>query len=363
MTLMHKHLQYHHGINLGGWLAQYDFTEGAPLDGRPQLERHFDTFITEEDIERIHSWGFDHVRIPLDGRTLSDEDAVWDEAALQAVHRALRWCGSRQMGVILDLHDFPGNEYGQMSHPIPMLTDPNLTARFVHAWRSLAILLRDWPGRAIMFELFNEISDSTGYLWNDLCAQAARPIREIDDDRLILIGSNHQNSVNYLTQLNLMDDPNIVYNFHYYDPQVFTHQKAHFSEEMRDFNRTITYPGDISAFADYLAAHPQWRSKHELTAHETRNDRALMERLLADAHKFVQYSGHDLYCGEYGVIDTAPAAEAVKWLEDFWRISDATGFGRALWNYKTLDFGLVNLHGEIVHPEIVDALVHYGNPA
>lgn len=346
---------YHHGINLGGWLAQYDFTGSHPLTPQ-QRDEHFLSFIREEDIQRIHDWGFDHVRVPIDGRSLLAADATLPAQVIAALDRCLDWCASRGMAVIFDLHDFEGNEYGQMQRPIPLLTDSRIQWRFLRFWRWFATRFRDYPGEMLMFELFNEISDATAYSWRLLYKQAVRVIRSVDNDRMILIGSNHQNSVNYLNQLDLLDDSHVMYTFHYYDPQVFTHQKAHFSEELRDFGQTITYPGDISAFGEYLRAHPQWLSKHSLTADETRNDRALMERLLADAADFVEYSGQRLYCGEYGVIDTAPPEETVKWLADFWQISDSMGFGRALWNYKALDFGLVDASGTIVHPQLVQAL-------
>jgi aryl-phospho-beta-D-glucosidase BglC (GH1 family) len=44
------------GINLGGWISQYKYFD----------PRHFDTFITKEDIRRISDWGFDHIRLPID---------------------------------------------------------------------------------------------------------------------------------------------------------------------------------------------------------------------------------------------------------------------------------------------------------
>jgi len=40
------------GINLGGWISQYQVFS----------KEHFDTFITEKDIETIAEAGFDHVR-------------------------------------------------------------------------------------------------------------------------------------------------------------------------------------------------------------------------------------------------------------------------------------------------------------
>ena len=166
-----------------------------------------------------------------------------------------------------------------------------------------------------------------------------------------------QNSVAYLNQLDLIDDPAVFYNFHYYEPQVFTHQKAHFSEEMKDYDQTVTYPGDISGFRTYLKSHPEYLMKYQLTAEESTHDRKLMEKLLKNAVDFVRYSGCSLYCGEYGVIDSAPPAEAVKWIRDLLSILDANQIGHALWNYKALDFGLLDLNGDIVSEELLHFMI------
>lgn len=57
---------YMKGVNLGGWLSQFD----APT------KEHFDTFITEEDIRRIAGMGLDHVRVPVDYTVIETEDGV-----------------------------------------------------------------------------------------------------------------------------------------------------------------------------------------------------------------------------------------------------------------------------------------------
>ena len=44
------------GINLGGWLSQWDLTD----------REHLETFITEQDIQDIRAMGADHVRLPVD---------------------------------------------------------------------------------------------------------------------------------------------------------------------------------------------------------------------------------------------------------------------------------------------------------
>ena len=52
------------GINLGGWISQFEKYD----------EKHFESFITEKDIEYIASVKFDHVRVPVDYNVLEDEE-------------------------------------------------------------------------------------------------------------------------------------------------------------------------------------------------------------------------------------------------------------------------------------------------
>lgn len=346
---------FHNGINLGGWLSQYEFIAHEPLTDK-NLQTHFDSFITKKDIGQIAAWGFDHIRLPVSGYLLYDQDShKLKEQPFTYIKKCIEWCQTYHLNMILDLHDFWGNVYGAMDTPMPLLVKPELQEHFFAAWSALSQQLWEYgkashngDGITIAFELLNEVSDASCYLWNQLYKSAIKEIRKTDNTRLILVGSNCQNSVAYLNQLDLIDDPAVFYNFHYYEPQVFTHQKAHFSEEMKDFNQTITYPGDISGFRKYLKQHPEYLMKYSLVADEDSNDRNLMEKLLKNAIDFVKYSGCSLYCGEYGVIDSAPPTEAIKWTNNLLSILDANHIGHALWNYKALDFGLLNLEGNIV---------------
>lgn len=354
---------FHNGINLGGWLSQYEFLAGQPLTDM-NLKTHFDSFITEKDICQIAAWGFDHVRLPVSGYLLYNQAShKLNEQPFAYIKNCIGWCQTHHLNIILDLHDFPGNVYGAMDTPMPLLTEVSLQEYFLTVWSELSKHLKEYgnqnskDGIVIAFELLNEVSDASHYLWNRLYKLAVKAIRETDNSRLILVGSNFQNSAAYLNQLDLIDDPAVFYNFHYYEPQVFTHQKAHFSEEMRDYDQTVTYPGEISDFSKYLKSHPEYLMKYQLVAKERKNDRKLMEKLLKDAVDFVRYTGCSLYCGEYGVIDSAPSSEAVKWIRDLLFILDENHIGHALWNYKALDFGLLNLDGNIVSEEFLHFII------
>ena len=61
-----------------------------------------------------------------------------------------------------------------------------------------------------------DFSHTESLLWNKLYKRCIDRIRSVDPYRWILVGSNGQNSVVYLKELEMMDDPAVFYNFHYY---------------------------------------------------------------------------------------------------------------------------------------------------
>ena len=65
---MNKFDGFKAGVNLGGWISQY----------REAKKEHFDSFITEADIELIAGWGMDHVRLPIDYMVLEDDDRPFE---------------------------------------------------------------------------------------------------------------------------------------------------------------------------------------------------------------------------------------------------------------------------------------------
>ncbi len=348
--------KFRQGINLGGFLSQYEIiTEDRDEE---VLRRHFETFITETDIERIASWGFDHVRIPMDGFLFWDrETKSLKREPLEYLDRCLEWCAKYQLSAVIDLHNISGHVYGQMDVPTALMTEENLREEFRSFWEQMAEHFAGFRKTTLMFELFNEMADATGYRWNQLYKETIRRIREKDSERWVLVGSNYVNSASYLDRLDLVEDAHVFYNFHYYDPNVFTHQRAHFSEEFSGFGKAVTYPGSLEEYQEFLKEHPQYRKEHPMFGDEdVMNDKALMLKYLEPAEKFVKYSGRELYCGEYGVIDSASEAEAIKWLGDFIDICNEYKIGHAMWNYKCLDFELVDLEGNVVRPEVLELL-------
>ena len=96
------------GLNLGGFLSQYELI--ADSGSREALRCHFETFITEEAIRQIAAWGFDHVRIPLDGYLFFDkEKKCLKEKPLEYLDRCIGWCEKQGMNAVIDLHHIEGH--------------------------------------------------------------------------------------------------------------------------------------------------------------------------------------------------------------------------------------------------------------
>lgn len=346
---------FKNGINLGGWLSQYDCLSNIPQT-EEEMERHLSTYITEKDMARIAGWGFDHVRLPVDYKLFDD---AHEEKTFHYMEKCVEWCGRHRLNMVIDLHNAEGNVYGKMDAPMPLLTEEELQQKFIGLWEKITLRFQGVQSPTLLFELLNEVSDGSGYLWNRLCRRTVENIREIDKERGILIGSNEQNSPFHLKELEQLAEENIIYNFHFYDPQVFTHQRAFFSEEMAAFDRIVHYPGEIPGFTDFLQENRQYISKYAHVAMENRVDRERMAALLKDVFDFKTYSGRELYCGEFGVIDCAEDADAVRWLCDCMELLEERGIGHCLWNYKALNFGLVDETGEAVSEYRIDGITRH----
>ncbi len=328
------------GINLGGWLSQYDDLVTT------SLHDHFDTFITKKDIETIASWGADHVRLPVESTLLEDE-------SLQYMEKCMEWAQQYGLGVILDLHHVKGMTWDPNLRFNPLFLPEN-TQRMLDVWQKISNYFAK-ADDGIRYELINEITDGTGYLWNELYPRVLEQIRQTEPNRVIYVGSNKMNDINYLSSLKQVDDDHIIYNFHYYEPHPFTHQRAPFDASMKAFDHAYAYPSDLDGLLDYMRQDNDYARKYPYLAFQ-RNDLAQMRAYLEKAEDFLTYAKKPLYCGEFGVIDQADPVQAAAWVKDFVGELRRLNIGYAYWCYKVRDFGIVDIHSQMVMPTLPEAL-------
>ncbi len=308
------------GVNLGGWFSQCDYS----------TER-LDSFIKASDIERIASWGADHVRIPVDYNIFENEDGSYKEDGFRRISNALEMCQKYGLKTVLDLHKTAGfsfDSYGENEHGF--FDSAELQERFYRLWEQLAMRYGELSD-SVLFELLNEVTDKE-YIdtWNRIANSCIERIRKIAPKTLILVGSYWNNSAEAVKDLSAPYDDRVIYNFHCYEPLKFTHQGAYWTDMIDPEKRFSFDESDIST--EYF------------------------EKLFASAIEAARLNNTSLYCGEYGVINCADPEDTLKWYKCINSVFEKHGIARCAWSYKEMDFGLSDSHLDTVRNELIKYL-------
>lgn len=316
--IMKTFIGYKKGVDLGGWLSQCCHEKA-----------HYDSFIGKADIEKIASWGLDHVRLPIDYNLIEDNEGNVIESGYGYIDNAIEWCGEAGLNLVLDLHKTAGFSFDKGEQEDGFFGSKALQERFYKLWERLAERYGKFSGR-VAFELLNEVTDKSYIdVWNNIIAECVKKIRVIAPDTTILIGSYWNNSPDALPDLIKPEDDNIVLSFHCYDPLEFTHQGGEWVDGMS---------ADFRMAFDGEKINPEYFAERFSVALKT-------------AEKY----NAALYCGEYGVIDKASPQDALEWYKAINGAFERFGLSRCAWNYKEKDFGLSD---EWIKP-VIDELVKY----
>lgn len=338
-----------HGVNLGGWFSQCNYTE-----------ERYDTFIKEEDFATIKSWGLDHIRLPIDYQLVETADGQKIEKGYERIRQAAEWCKANHLNMILDLHKTAGYSFDPGHKEAGFFENEELQERFYKLWENLAgnfANIFDGSNQEICFELLNEVTDkSYCEKWNKIARTCIERIRKIAPEIKILVGGYWNNAVSAVKDLDPPYDKNIVYNFHCYEPLVFTHQGATWIEKMpADFRFALK-----SSFSDYTRMTEE-KCGQPGTLFDTFSpaatiDSSFFERIFSEAVKIAEERGVLLYCGEYGVIDRVKPEETLEWYKLISTVFNKYGIGRAAWSFRQMDFGLADARLDDVRPELLKYL-------
>ena len=321
---------YEHGINFGGWLSQCEHTVS-----------HYDTFIHSEDFAKVKAWGLDHIRIPVDYDLIMDNGGIFLENGFRYLDFAITECRANGLNMILDLHRTPGFSFDPAVHENGFFESERYQELFYRIWEAFAERYGDFSD-SVAFELLNEVTDKEYCdTWNRIATECIRRIRPIAPNTKILVGGYYNNSVVAVRDIAPPQDENIIYNFHCYEPLLFTHQGATWIASM---DHSFRCPF-LQTYAEYAKG-----SEEQLGAAfsasfaqfdpDATPDESYFETLFADAIAAAEERNVPLYCGEYGVIDLVSPEETLLWYEAFHKALKRHGIGSAAWSFRRMDFGI-----------------------
>ena len=337
---------YKRGVNLGGWLSQCKHTY-----------EHYDSFITEFDIKTIKDWGLDHVRVPVDYNLIVDDAGNFIERGFGYLDKAIEWCGKYGLNMILDIHKTYGFSFAKGEKENGFFENISYQDRFVKMWDKLAEKYGN-IGERVAFELLNEVTDRN-YIttWNAIIKRTIESIRKVAPKVKILVGSYWNNHVFAVKDLDPPYDENVIYNFHCYEPLIFTHQGAGWIDVMpRDLR--LSYKMTYKQYKEKCAPLSEYWARDFFVpgSEDDMIDSNYFEKQFESAIEAAEKNNAPLYCGEYGVIELASNEDTIAWYKDINAVFKKYNIGRSAWSYKKMDFGLSDNRLDDVRDELLKYL-------
>lgn len=332
------------GLNIGGWFSQVDCIEEKDPVGFPGFYEHAKNFITQKDLQFIKNSSFNHVRLPVDYfNFFKGESLELDNVAFEILDSAVDKILSSGLALILDLHKCPGHDFhqGTLKEVQPFFTDSKCRENAKKVW---SVLAERYGGKKdVLLEILNEPVAPDAETWNKVKDEMFWHIRKAAPKAPIVVGSNKWNNPAEFKGLTPLDDDNVLYSFHSYQPVIFTHQNANWIPEPY-FRQKRSWPGSYEP--------PQHKDfAVTLPIEDGAWDKNRLRGTMENALEFRAKHNVPVACNEFGVYVQVERASQLNWIRDFMSLLKEADVGFSYWNYKNLDFGLVSI-GESLHKDL-----------
>ncbi len=324
------------GINLSEWFAQV-------YDSQGYTKEHLAGWVTADDIALIKSMGFDHVRLSINPAPMmrhNEADRIPADY-LGYLDGAVKMILDHGLAVILDMH--PDSDF-----KAKLVQRDDEVEQFSDFWRALARHYSTYDPEMVYFEILNEPEFRDRYRWAGVQAKLAAAIRDGAPKHTIIAAGANWSDIEDLLELTPLSDPNVIYNFHLYDPHTFTHQGATWGENYWHFETKLAYPAEMRNAEQVASEQPDRLNRLRVLRYALDHwdaDRIAVE--IGQAAEWAKHWNVPLTCNEFGVYrrDSDPQDRA-RWLHDVRATLEHDGIGWNMWDYGARDngqgFGVVN---------------------
>ena len=319
-----------HGINLSEWFAQV-------YDQKGYTKEHFETWNTAPDIALITAMGFDHVRLSVNPQPMfrhKQADRIPADY-LEYLDNAVKMILDHGLAVILDIH--PDSDFKEK-----LAADNDFVEQFSDYWRALARHYSSTNPELVSFEILNEPEFRDRYRWQGVQAKLAVAIREGAPQHTIIVAGAYWSSESELLFFDPLHDANIIYNFHFYDPHIFTHQGATWSTNYVHYLKDLPYPSTPENVRQAAALIPDAVNRLQAVHYGLdRWNRARIDGEIGQVAAWAKRWSVPVTCNEFGVYRaTANPQDRAAWISDVRTTLEKYGIGWTMWDYSG-GFGVV----------------------
>ncbi|MFZ0317973.1 MAG: cellulase family glycosylhydrolase [Candidatus Sulfotelmatobacter sp.] len=319
-----------HGINASEWFAQV-------YDKRGYTKEHFQSWTTAEDVALMKSMGFDHVRLSVNPQPMMQNHRP-DEIPAEYfgyLDAAVKMILDQGMAVVIDVH--PESDFKAR-----LAKDDSFVQEFADFWRALARHYSGWDQEWMFFEILNEPEMSDRYRWYGVQAKLATAIREGAPQNTIIAAGARWSDDDELVFLEPLRDANVIYNFHFYDPHIFTHQGATWGVYFWHWVKGLHYPSSPETAAKTAAGVPDAMDRMAVIRYgEDHWGAARIDAEISQVADWGKQRSVPVVCNEFGVFrEYADPHDREAWIRDVRTSLDRHGMGWTMWDYSG-SFGVV----------------------
>ncbi|OKH30654.1 cellulase [Calothrix sp. HK-06] len=290
-----------------------------------------DGHYTEATLLQYKSLGLTCTRLPVVlSKFFNDSNpSVLKKYSLAALNAIIQMHVKTGLGIILS----------PFNHPSELHTDPAVLAKYVSFFKAFAIHLRNTNPEKVFLEVMNEPLADTPEIWNKIQPKLIAAIRSGAPNHTIIASSNMKTSadewsnIQAMPKTKILKDKNIVYNFHLYEPFVFTHQGATWGWRAYQFMKNIPYPSNPQLVAPLLSQIQDSEAKSAVEKYgQEKWNKAKFIRELAPIAAWAKTNGVTVTCNEFGAIPwVAPRDSMLRYLKDVREVLESYGIAWGHW--------------------------------
>lgn len=293
--------------------------------------------VSLSEASRIRKLGFDHVRLPVDFEILlepvgTSRDLVFRKAAIARLDRSIARLTDAGLRVILDFH--PAAPFFGAGGAGPSFGER--TAFLVSLWKSLAVRYAALPFDQVAFSVLNEPDTDDRGSWENALNEVVAAVREVSPERVVMVSPPSLGTSEALATMQPLKARNIVYDFHFYRPGVFTHQGATWSLPYQADLRNVPYPfgpGETAMIARQIKTEENRKAFIQSYSGQLW-DSARISALIDAVAEWAKRSDAVVACEEFGVYRKyAPKEDRLRWLRDVRQALEKRGVAWAVWDY------------------------------
>jgi endoglucanase len=318
------------GINASGWFAQVYVKSGY-------TQEHFENWTTAEDITLIKSMGFDHVRLSVNPQPMftQGEPNKIPAEYLGYLDAVVKMILDHGLAVVIDLH--PESDFKAR-----LAKDDDFVEQFADFWRALAAHYSTWDKERVFLEVLNEPEFADRYRWLGVQVKLSAAIRGGAPAHTIIAAGARWSNDDELVFQEPLHDPNVIYNFHFYEPHIFTHQGATWGAYYWHWLRGVSYPSSPESAERVAPLVPDEVNRVQVIRYGHEHwDAVRIESEMRQAAAWARRRGVPLMCNEFGVYrEYSDPRDRAAWLQDVRTALERNGIGWAMWDYSG-SFGVV----------------------